>query len=159
MKLTFEKSIDILVKAYLNNTLKHGDCSACAVGNLLGCSDWKHLFLTVDSGEDFRQLIAGDGQFIASSIIHGFRVLPLDMTVIEVIEVIQHRLDKASKAIEASGYTVEQLARIENTFELAKGNDEEERMLNGLMAVVDVLAEIHGMDFQKKQEAKEMFVK
>lgn len=35
METSFEKSVDILAKAYLNDTLKHLQCSKCAVGNLL----------------------------------------------------------------------------------------------------------------------------
>jgi len=30
----FNDTVDILVKAYLNDTLEHGVCSACAVGNI-----------------------------------------------------------------------------------------------------------------------------
>jgi hypothetical protein len=31
---TFEQTVDVLVKAYLNDTLVHGNCCACVVGNL-----------------------------------------------------------------------------------------------------------------------------
>ena len=31
----FNRTISILVKAYQKDTLKHGDCEACAVGNLV----------------------------------------------------------------------------------------------------------------------------
>lgn len=31
MKATFENSVDVLVKAYMNGTLMHGDCERCAV--------------------------------------------------------------------------------------------------------------------------------
>src|ERR1044071_10512412 len=31
----FNKTVDILVKAYLNDTLAHKTCTACAVGNII----------------------------------------------------------------------------------------------------------------------------
>lgn len=31
----FNHSVNVLVKAYLNNTLAHSTCYACAVGNLV----------------------------------------------------------------------------------------------------------------------------
>jgi hypothetical protein len=42
MKPTFSNTIDILVKAYLNDTLQHESCSACAVGNLVSHSMANH---------------------------------------------------------------------------------------------------------------------
>ena len=35
MKATFENSVSVLVRAYMNDTLIHGNCFACAVGNLI----------------------------------------------------------------------------------------------------------------------------
>ena len=35
MKATFSNTVDILVKAYLNDTLRHCNCYACAVGNII----------------------------------------------------------------------------------------------------------------------------
>lgn len=35
----FERTIDILVRAYKDDTLRHGNCTACAVGNIIrGCN-------------------------------------------------------------------------------------------------------------------------
>jgi len=34
-KKLFDRTVSILSKAYLNDTLRHGDCYACAVGNLV----------------------------------------------------------------------------------------------------------------------------
>lgn len=38
----FYETIDILVKAYLNGTLKNGDCMACAVGNIVAKKHYGH---------------------------------------------------------------------------------------------------------------------
>jgi len=32
---SFENTVDILVKAYINDTLEHNNCYACAVGNIV----------------------------------------------------------------------------------------------------------------------------
>ena len=38
---TYEKSVNVLINAYRTETLFHGNCSACAVGNLMGgIVDW-----------------------------------------------------------------------------------------------------------------------
>ena len=65
---------------------------------------------------------------------------------------------KNSTQAEATGYTIYQLNAIERAFE---GVDElaTDRMFLGLMAVVDVLAEIHGIDLKQREEAKLLFVK
>jgi len=57
------------------------------------------------------------------------------------------------------------LAKIEFAFESAPHTCDEsdetnaEWMFNGLMAVVDVLAEIHNVNLEVKESAKAMFVK
>lgn len=37
----YQKTVDILVKAYFDDTLQHGNCYACAVGNIIAgnCGD------------------------------------------------------------------------------------------------------------------------
>jgi hypothetical protein len=56
----YHKTIGILVDAYFDDTLQHGNCSACAVGNLVaaakGCTPnelrphWQsiHMVFTID---------------------------------------------------------------------------------------------------------------
>lgn len=45
-KETYLRSVDVLLDAYNSGTLFHGNCSHCAVGNLLGCDLWGKEFLT-----------------------------------------------------------------------------------------------------------------
>lgn len=40
----FKHTMDLLVQAYFDNTLKHGNCSKCAVGNICGGDSWKAFF-------------------------------------------------------------------------------------------------------------------
>jgi hypothetical protein len=72
---------------------------------------------------------------------------------------IEEYIDEAKFEIDSTGYSVKDLAKIEFAFETAqKGNTEDDWMFNGLMAVIDVLAEIHNIDLITVKEAKELFV-
>lgn len=169
MKATFQNTVDILVKAYLNDTLQHGNCYACAVGNIvadgLKCKvvkapdglkwsngmpypawcytkpdGWGAAF-TTDNGNDYNS--TND---------------PNEVTSVTDFIVLQNPIVR--NQIEATGYTAEDLFKIEFAFEAAyKGRNPEDWMFNGLMAVVDVLAEIHGIDLTQKEVAKSLFVK
>lgn len=142
----FEHTIGVLVKAYFEGTLEHGNCAACAVGNIVGACGfpqdvpaymwddcptalhWKKVFYTSDWG---RQVINKNGY-----------------------------THHAKTVIDATGYSWEELARIEFAFETApKGESSDDWMFNGLMAVVEVLAEIHNIDLATREETKKLFVK
>ena len=147
----FHKTIDILVKAYLNNTLKHSDCKFCAVGNILGCPEWSYLFITMNDGIQY----SGEDAF-------NFKVGCRNLDTGEYIDsqkaIIKREIGR--EAIKESGYTIEELARIEYAFEIAsKGRDEDEYMFNGLMDVVNVLADIHGIDLEIREGTKKLFKK
>jgi len=51
-KEQFDNSIKVLVKAYLEGTLTHGDPCACAVGNLIGGRAWYDIISYIKSGFD-----------------------------------------------------------------------------------------------------------
>jgi hypothetical protein len=138
----FNHTLNVLVKAYLNGTLEHGQCSACAVGNIVmeSCPDARMLLIEgwplvfVSEGDDKQRLRPGEYK------------------------------GEAKRQIDATGYTWQELARIEKAFEKHDSFSEDESiiesdMFNGLMAVVDVLAEIHNIDLQHREEAKALFVK
>lgn len=146
----FNETVGILVKAYMNDTLRHMDCAACAVGNICGSMKWRFIFCT--NTDTNLQVVLGQS-FAEKNEPLGF----------------WSRCDKSKfykdglETIEKTGYTVNELARIEYAFEAAEWEemieDDEVWMFNGLMAVVDILAEIHGIDLQQKESAKLMFVK
>jgi nuclear transport factor 2 (NTF2) superfamily protein len=148
----FDYTVNVLVKAYLEDTLAHQFCAACAVGNIIsearsykiskvGCgfewvgqrTQWENVFMTSNGIQEFN--------------IEGYQ-------------------GEARTQIDSTGYAPEELARIEFAFEMADNSDgyyddytNETWMFNGLMAVVDVLADIHGIDLKAKEEAKLLFVK
>jgi hypothetical protein len=151
MKPTFESTVKILVEAYLNDTLEHGNCYACAVGNIVAanmghsfvpCQDRTSKKITWDITKG---LYAGRGDYGS-----WYETLGLDF--FGATPSVRGRME-----IESTGYSDRELIRIENAFEGASWLGD--RMFNGLMAVVDVLAEIHGVDLSVKESAKKLFVK
>ena len=149
MKPTFDSTVDVLVKAYLNDTLEHGTCSACAVGNIIAHHQ----------GVKVRRRGHGFLAWMRIDPLWG-RVFQTDSsTRCQKMNAFAYH-GAAKDQIDSTGYTVSELASIEYAFETAKrGRCDDEWMFNGLMAVVEVLADIHGISLEKKQEAKAMFVK
>lgn len=94
----YRKAVDVLIRAYENGTLEHGDCASCAVGNLcasltnqpfLNRNAWSHTFLTdTYTGEQIIQ--------------------PLGNNIFA---------DTGRVAIAFTGYTVDEMAAIEFAFE------------------------------------------
>lgn len=134
----FNHSVSVLVQAYLNDTLEHGDCTACVVGNLIKASGYK-------LEKDYRDTETYWLRYIEYKHRGWFG---------------QYDFRIALEQIASTGYTSAELDVIERAFEKAPiGNSEDDWMFNGLMAVVDVLAEIHGIDLKQKEEAKALFVR
>lgn len=122
----YKKTEGVLYQAYFDDTLKHGNCAACAVGNI--CVEaarktrltnymWNLLFMTDPD----------------TMIQQEFRINP------------DNSGDRAAlNLVAATGYTKKELMRIEWAFESAsKGFCSEDYMFNGLVAVLEVLKEIH----------------
>ena len=129
----FDRAISKLVKAFFEGDLEKGDCARCAVGNICdGRNEWGDVFYTALEG----QIIDIDNYFGLSKYV-----------------------------IDKTGYSWQELAKIENSFELnteihhnkyrrfSKSAIMEDQY-NGLMAVVDVLCEIEGIE---SGETKKLF--
>jgi len=130
---SFENSVNILVKAYLNDTLKHFRCGACAVGNLIAGTLNANIF---DDGHS-------PDYVLPSGLIVGvpwlcFRSLQEDKLNVN----------------DLLGYSDDEIDLIEEAFE--QGDHD---MFLSLMRVVDVLADIHHISLEAKEEAKALFVK
>jgi hypothetical protein len=163
MKPSFEKTVDILVKAYLNDTLEHGNCYACAVGNLVADS-LQYKIVPYTSPSRRRSL---SFKWEGSSVGNDYPGQSGWATVFctngahqELRPEAYHAIPSAKEQIDATGYTWRELAKIEFAFERGQYSDESnDEMFNGLMAVVEVLADIHGIALEQKEEAKLLFVK
>jgi len=151
MKATFEGTVGILVKAYFDDTLVKNNCYACAVGNIIAHSCGYQFIPCVDSSKKRIVWESANGLY--------WPLNPIERETItnwyELIVLNDKDSDTAEvrKEIESTGYTNAQLFEIERAFESQKDN------FDGLMAVVDVLAEIHKVDLSTKESAKLQFVK
>ena len=162
MKASFENSVDVLVKAYMNDTLVHMACTACAVGNLVadahGTRPLKGTYgkITFDGG---RIEIDREGADDARAFVYENGRQPRWASVFSTHNhqqrIFRHQyFGLIKEEIEKTGYILEQLAAIEKAFESAPhGGSVDNWNFNGLLAVVDVLAEIHGVDLSVKQAA------
>jgi hypothetical protein len=143
-KEQFDRTVKILVAAYLNNSLVQSNCHACAVGNLVAAN------LDIRYDQDLKWV----GRQVAWSAVF----------VTLQYQIAQNKCPgayagEAKAQIDATGYTWQELARIEYAFERApRGKTSEDHRFNGLMAVLDELCRIHELDENTKRAAKQLFV-
>lgn len=138
MKATFENTVDILVKAYLNDTLKHGSFCQCAVGNLIQHYLKKPLLDPYKDNIDDWSMSIYNGAVWYSAVSCKSSAF----------------YKAARKQLAPTGYSFQEILKIERAFEKGYGD-----IFNALMLVVDVLADIHGIDLTQKENAKALFVK
>ena len=144
-KERFDETVKILVNAYLNNTLVQNNCHACAVGNIVAA----HLDIKYDN----------DLKWIDQQVAWPVVFVSLRYQIAQVKRPWAYN-GAAKEQIDATGFSWPELARLEYAFERApKGKTKEDHIFNGLMAVVDVLCQIHGMDEKDRTETKNLFVK
>lgn len=161
----FDRAISALVKGYLNGTLAKGSCYACAVGNIVAgsCGFTVHHHNTKElpiphygwNSPEFGS-VDYHWQEVFCSIGERQHIAPNNYR-----ELAKHEID-------STGYTWQELARVERAFESATHIsfvDYNEKpleaidadQLRGLYAVVDVLCQIEGIT--DTAPYKEMFAK
>ena len=96
----FFRAYNALVDAYINNTLNAMDCTMCAVGNIVGAACGKKP--STDSGNYW-----SDGSLTE---------WPNVRTVIGLLTNNDHRIKNAMHEIEPTGYSAEQIVKIEEIF-------------------------------------------
>ena len=168
----YHKTVGILEQAYLNNTLEHGICTSCAVGNLVaGNMGIKVIYRS----PKIINTIDGEGVEGKYQFNKSFWLLP-DGKIVDTMEpawwihlgccsqtyeLLTDKWREGYKQILVTGYSFSELNRIEKAFENAeKGASYEDWNFNGLIAVIDSLDEIH----ENKGEvltvkSKERFIK
>lgn len=139
MNNRLKNSIEVLQRAYLNETLTAGDCNACAVGNLVAASsyegasmDWRYVFCTntISNTQEFYDPSCYDDEQYSLGL----------------------------EAIKATDYSVDELARIEFAFEKALSEEEAKDMPEHqsqwirLQAVLKVLFDIEGIEYDEEVE-------
>lgn len=153
----YNKTVDILVQAYFNDTLFHGSCAACAVGNIVAhnmgfdiikkeATHTIDTFCWVKDGQEHPYPGLGQCETGEYNLINGWGAVigtngfPKNMRKPKLGRMV----GKAKEQILSTGYSVLELAKIEFAFETATmGKSDDEWMFNGLMAVIEVLDEIH----------------
>jgi len=139
----FDKAIKGLVKGYMNDTLVAGICTACAVGNIIAeCNKYTIdlLFYFWKDKEDNDIITMWDDVFL-TAIDDRQRIYE------------DNYKREAKRQIDSTGYTWEELAQVEFTFEKTQGD-----MFTKLMAVVEVLCNIEGFNDEIIKETKELFI-
>ena len=126
----FDKTIGILVKAYFNETLEHGEPCACAVGNLILANGIKPSWVWYNAVRRYSNPCEESNLQIEST---GYSI--------EEIRSIEYAFEFRQLGIEGS---------------IEMGRKDKDGYL-GLMRVVDVLIEIHEGTEQEAKEAKALF--
>jgi hypothetical protein len=148
MRPTFNQTVNVLVQAYLNDTLEHCNGCACAIGNLVAHAN-NYTFIPAPP-EYSCSIVWNEAEYPSRS---GW----LDARFPNPTEI-------ALEQISSIGYTIKEVFTIERAFELPYispshyREHKDEVMFEGLMNVVDVLAEIHEVSLEHKEEAKLLFV-
>lgn len=159
----FNHTVNVLVKAYLNDTLQRGNCYACAVGNMVAeacgykLSKLEYYITWINPVTECHQ----DSWWLTAIT---------NKSGLCIGEDDENNVALGLEEIDSTGYTLEELSRIEKAFELRSGllqNLEskhgklslQERIFHGLMAVIDQLADIHQVDISVREESKLLFIK
>lgn len=144
----YHKTVNILFDAYFNDTLQHGNCYACAVGNIVAANMGLSFCLSPKrsvSHENLRLHWKGENNWYAEGLLPD-RDSKYWVEAISLGHVSTEKLKGGTlEQINATGYSPLDLAKIECAFENARefGVPTEENMFNGLCAVLEALKEIH----------------
>ena len=152
----FEKAYNALLKAFMNDTLASGTCTACAVGNII--ADAMGGVVYKDDEGDFRCDVKND--WWKEVFITGKRQRITLIRENSNVKVYRKRI------FNLTGYKWHELAKIEKTFEnntkiknYSYPNHGEHEIMedqfNGLMAVMDVLIKLD--DVAEGQKYKNAF--
>lgn len=122
----YQRTVDILVNAYFEDTLRHCDCAGCAVGNIIAANNGVKVI---------RDSV---GAFKWSGLNHSDWYLNLMVCPSKGTD------DNVRRQIENTGYSVVEILKIEESFESVfdEGNGDK-WIFDGLSAVIDCLDEIH----------------
>jgi hypothetical protein len=143
----YQKTVDILVDAYFNDTLVHGRCTACAVGNIVAANLGYRIENVLESGRRYPKWLNRDGKKMSypayvDGVPKGWGAVVCSNGEDQKVNLKCYN-GEAKRQIDATGYSVADIALIESSFEKAIGENEDDRMFNGLMAVIEILDMIH----------------
>lgn len=133
----YKRTTDILYQAYFNDTLDHHNCYACAVGNLIAANMCKR-FVVDETLNEQKLHWEGYNSYAMNS------TAGKDVNWFAIVRGVSWKTNDRDGEIASTGYTIQELAKIEHAFENCKeGKNKEDYMFNGLVAVLEVLKDIH----------------
>lgn len=142
----FDRTINILVKAYQNETLAHNEACACAIGNMIAGNNGFKIIRSINSGLFWDNEIDSEWTWVhCNGEFENF----LD----------SDRYVKGKSQLESTGYSINETILIERAFEYHSEEVWDEDGFKGLMSVVDALILIHSATTTEAATAKSMFVK
>jgi len=157
----YEKTVSILVDAYFNDTLEHGNCYACAVGNIIA-ANCGYSYESDPLPSEMR-INTGMGILYWDALIPITENLTRPITAKRVTEIIKKPQLSIRQEYQLlkTGYSFNELCSIEKAFEdVVDIGSTDEYMFNGLMAVIEALDIIHeNTDETVTYTAKKRFVK
>lgn len=149
----FHKTVGILVNAYMNDTLRHFNCCACAVGNIVAANcGIKYMKAENDDRKKY-------------GIVYDYFSGKYDPRIESWFEILmdKHSLSETCLSqIESTGYSIKEILKIEKAFEKANPSQHPEVDTTGylgLMSVLDTLMIIHEANEEEITEAKALFLK
>lgn len=155
-KERFDRTVAILVKAYLDGTLEHNNCAACAVGNIVAANN---MYEFADL-EEIDPCVIGTIKWKGMPLRQTWHWMMALNKLRDTETIVPTCFDEllAFDQVKSTGYTLLEVDRIERAFESAIWHNDHDGF-NGLMAVVSVLASIDNISLEHTEEARKMFVK
>jgi len=150
-KELFEKTVNILVKAFQNDTLEYTECKACAVGNIVAANNNVNLYYDKEN-----RCIVSDNEEYNTGI--WFNPFKWGMCGRDNINYDLLKQKDIAQQIKSTGYSINEIADIELAFGIGCGHDGLNNF-EGLMSVVDCLMDIHECSKSEAEKAKSLFVK
>ena len=148
-KELFDRTIGILVNAYLNDTLVYASCRVCAVGNIVAASHGikiirKGNLIDFEPSQQFSDPFKNSGAWGLSVKMSKGKLIKVD--------------PRSELNVSKTGYSLAELALVEKAF--CEGTQQYDGSnFKGLMSVVDTLMEIHEATTEEAEAAKLLFVK
>lgn len=155
----FHKTVGILVNAYLNDTLEHGQPCGCAVGNLIAANNSYGIYKR--EGDNWLFQFGAVHRNANWTEVHAYGKMREN-------PIIDAAYGRGIDELLSTGYDTAQTCMIEQAFESPlftngkydgdkEGQDPTGYL--GLMAVCDTLMKIHEANEEEITQAKSLFVK
>ena len=162
----FDKAISALSNAYTNNTLFKGNCISCAVGNIICDANDLTIHKEISGNRCGYNIDVSNGTICDWEDL--FCTTSGLQTISNGSNIETTRLNVIVKQLSKTGYSIKELAMIEETFEnntnishhiVLSYTDTEVRSdtYTGLMAVVDTLCDIEEKTDEQRTGVKELF--